>query len=42
MSFRAQHMRGMFWSLGIVGMAALSSLAWHQINSILARFVCFF
>jgi len=39
MSLTLQQKRGLFWALGIVTMAALTSLAWAQINALLTR--CF-
>jgi len=39
MSLTLQQKRGLFWALGIVTMATLTSLAWHQINSVLTH--CF-
>jgi hypothetical protein len=39
MSLTMQQKRGLFWALGIIIMAALSSVAWAQIHSTLAH--CF-
>jgi len=39
MSLTMQQKRGLFWALGIVTVATLASLAWHQINTLLAH--CF-
>ena len=32
MSLTMHQKRGLFWALGIVTIATLTSLAWHQIN----------
>ncbi|HWN75247.1 MAG TPA: hypothetical protein VNO13_05840 [Candidatus Udaeobacter sp.] len=39
MSLTMQQKRGLLWALGIVIMATLTSVAWAQINTALAR--CF-
>ena len=39
MSLTMQQKRGLFWTLGIVTVATLTSLAWHQINAVFAH--CF-
>ena len=39
MSLTLQQKRGLFWSLGIVTVATLTTLAWHQINALLTH--CF-
>ena len=38
-SLTLQRKRGLFWALGIVTMATLTSIAWAQIHATLAR--CF-
>jgi len=37
MSHAIQRWRGLFWALGIMTMAMLTGLAWHQIDAVLAR-----
>ena len=37
MSLTLQQKRGIYWTLGIVTMATLASLAWAQINAILTH-----
>ncbi len=37
MSLTMQQKRGMFWALGIVTVATLASLAWHQISVALSH-----
>ena len=37
MSLTLQQKRGLFWALGIVTVATLTSLAWHQINVALSH-----
>jgi len=39
MSLTMHQKRGLFWALGIVTVATLTSLAWHQINAVLTH--CF-
>jgi hypothetical protein len=39
MSLTLQKKRGLFWALGIVTVATLTSLAWSQINALLTH--CF-
>ena len=42
MSLTMQQKRGLFWALGIVTVATLTSLAWHQINATLTHCFGFF
>ncbi|GEM_PF-3414531 len=37
MNLTMQQKRGLFWALGIVTGATLTSLAWHQINVALSH-----
>jgi len=39
MSLTMQQKRGVFWALGIVIVATLTSLAWHQISIALSHCV---
>jgi hypothetical protein len=39
MSLAKQRLHGLFWALGMVGVAILASMAWHQIDTALAH--CF-
>ena len=39
MSLTLQQKRGLFWALGIVTVATLTSLAWHQITAALTHCV---
>ena len=42
MSLTMQQKRGLFWALGILIMATLTSVAWAQINTTLAHCLSFF
>jgi hypothetical protein len=42
MSLMMQQKRGLFWALGILIMATLTSIAWSQIHNTLAHCFSFF
>ncbi|HUL35156.1 MAG TPA: hypothetical protein VL128_14825 [Candidatus Eisenbacteria bacterium] len=42
MSLTLQQKRGLFWTLGIVTMATLASLAWHQVHVLLTHCLSLF
>ncbi len=42
MSLTSQHKRGLFWALGILIIAALTSVAWAQIHTALTHCFSFF